>query len=254
MPAKTIEEVIGHLEKIIEEAVSNKDPLGIFALVYLGVTCQVRDGIKNNVFENSERMERLDVIFANRYLAAHEAFQASNPCTKAWKSTFENAKRFDLIVLQHMLMGMNAHINLDLGIAAALTVEPADLPSLESDFNKINSILVSKIDEVQDQISKISPLFFLLDWFGKRKDERFAEFSLVKARNNAWKAANRLAHLTPEDNDLEINELDEYVALLNKVISSPGVILGTAIRLIKWCEVKDVGKVLAILKGQNSAV
>ncbi|MBI1224060.1 MAG: hypothetical protein GC192_02375 [Bacteroidetes bacterium] len=144
-------------------------------------------------------------------------------------------------------MGMNAHINLDLGIAAATTVEPEDLPSLEADFNKINELLAAKIDTLQDQLSKISPLLFLLDWFGKRNDERFAAFSLVKARNNAWKAANRLALLSPVERELEIKELDGYVAVLNKLITNPGVFFGAVVRFAKWFEVKDMGKVLKLL-------
>ena len=249
MPAKTIHEVINLLEKIVEDAISQKDPMGIFAIVYLGVTNDVREGVRQNAFSDGSRMERLDVIFANRYLAAHDAYMDSKPCSQAWQSTFDGARRFDMLVLQHLLMGMNAHINLDLGIAASEAIEPALLPELEADFNHINRMLSAKIDAVQGQLSKISPLFFLLDWVGKRNDERFAEFSLVKARNNAWKAANRLSKLSLENKELEINELDGYVTMLNKVISNPGLFLNSVIRLIKWFEVKDVGKVLSQLKG-----
>ncbi len=247
MPAQTIDEVITKLEKIVTDTQSRKDPLGIFAVVYLGVTRTVKDGILLKAFEDGPRMERLDVIFANRFIYAHDAYQASQNCTQAWQTTFNAAKRFDLLVLQHLLMGMNAHINLDLGIAAAAAVEPAELPKLEADFNKINELLVAKIDAMQDQLGKISPLLFLVDWFGKRDDERFAAFSLVKARNNAWKAANRLAQLSPIEREIDIKELDNYVALLNKVISSPGVLFGLVVRFIKWFEVKDMGKVLALL-------
>ncbi len=248
MTSKTIDEVIKRLEEIVDDTAKRKDPMGIFALVYLGVTKSVKADIQRNVFQDGPRMERLDVIFANRYILAHDAYRASQPCTQAWLSTFNAAKRFDLLVLQHLLMGMNAHINLDLGIAASEAVSPAELPRLEADFNKINELLVARIDEMQDRLSKISPLLFLLDWFGKRNDERFAEFSLVKARNNAWRAVNRLAIFSPEDKELEINELDGYVALLNKVIVSPGVLFGAVVRLIKWFEVKDVGKVLQVLR------
>lgn len=248
MPAKTIDEVIQQLEKIVDDSISLKDPLGIFAIVYLGVTHTVKEGIQQNSFQDGARMERLDVIFANRYLDAYAAYRASQPCTQAWKTTFDAAKQFDLLVLQHLLMGMNAHINLDLGIAASETVSPEYLPNLEADFNKINELLVAKIDEMQDKLSKVSSLLFLLDWFGKRGDERFAEFSLVKARNNAWKAANRLVQVLPENREIEIRELDGYVSLLNKFITSPGAVFGAVVRLAKWFEVKDVRKILLLLR------
>ena len=248
MPAKTINEVITQLEKIAEDTISRKDPLGIFTLVYLDVTRAVRDGIQQAVFEDGALMERLDVVFANRYIEAYNSYRASKPCTQAWQTAFDAASRFDLLVLQHLLMGMNAHINLDLGISTATVVEPARLHMMEADFNKINELLTAKIDTMQDQLAKISPLLFLLDWFGKRSDERFAEFSLVKARNNSWKAANRLALLSPQNKELEINELDGYVATLNKLLANPGVLFGTLVKFIKWFEVKDVGKVLLLLR------
>ncbi len=248
MLAKNIDEVIHRLEQIVDDTTSRKDPLGIFALVYLGVTKSVKEDVQRNVFQDGPRMERLDVVFANRFILAYDAYRASQPCTQAWLTAFNAAKRFDLLVLQHLLMGMNAHINLDLGIAAAATVEPAELPRLEADFNKINELLVAKIDEMQDRLCKVSPLLFLLDWCGKRTDERFAEFSLVQARSSAWRAANRLSKLSPEDQALDINELDGYVALLNKVITSPGVVFGAVVRFVKWFEVKDVGRVLALLR------
>lgn len=248
MSAKNIDQVIARLEEIVEEASARKDPLGIFAIVYLGVTRAVKEGIRQHVFQDGDRMERLDVAFANRYLYAHDAYRHSQACTQAWQTTFNAAMRFDLLVLQHLFMGMNAHINLDLGIAAAEVVPPEELPGLEEDFNRINALLVARIDEIQGRLCQISPLLFLVDWFGKNNDERFAEFSLVKARNNAWKAATRLSGLPLSDKTLEINELDNYVAILNKVIASPGIFFGAIVRFIKWFEVKDMGVVMKLLR------
>lgn len=247
MKANTIDEVIAKLESIVGETRRNADPLGIFAIVYLDVTRSVKQGAASGFFNDGPRMERLDVIFANRYLDAYEAFKQEKPCTMAWKSSFEAAKRFDLLVLQHLIMGMNAHINLDLGIAAAETVPTHLLPDLEADFSRINQVLKDKIDSVQDKLCTVSPLLYLLDWFGKDRDERFAAFSLVKARTSAWNAATRLSKLTNNDKQLEISELDNYVALLNKLISKPGVFFSGLVRFIKWFEVKDVGKVLDAL-------
>lgn len=247
MKATNIDEAIAHMEAIVQEARRTADPLGVFALVYLGVTQSVRDGIRAGIFQDGPRMERLDVIFANRYLEAHHAFRQGKPCTQSWYTSFDAAKRFDLLVLQHLLTGMNAHINLDLGIAAAEAVPAHQLPQLEADFNAINKMLAAKIDEVQDRLSNVSPLLFLLDWFGKRRDERFAEFSLVKARTGAWKAANRLSKLSEADKALKIKELDDMVSLLNNAISKPGMVFGRLVRLVKWFEVKEVGKVLDAL-------
>lgn len=244
MKAVTIDEVIDRITVVTKEAKAKNDPLGIFALVYLGVTVSVKQAINDGFFDDPVRMERLDVIFANRYLDALDCYSSGRPCSLAWKTAFDAATNTDLLVIQHLLMGMNAHINLDLGIAAAETMPPNELGLLVGDFNKINQLLLAKVDDVQDKLSGVSPLFFLLDWFGKRRDEQFAEFSLVRSRDNAWKAANRLSILSPNAKGLEINELDNYVALINRLISKPGFLVRTVVKLIKWLEEKDIAKVM----------
>jgi hypothetical protein len=247
MKETTIDGIIQRLEVIVAQSRQAGDPLGIFASLYLDVTKSVRDGIHKNGFQDGLRLERLDVIFANRYLEAYDAYRQGLPCTKSWQTAFDAAKNFNLLVLQYLLMGMNAHINLDLGIAAAATVPADQLPQLEADFKGINRVLAEKIDAVQDKLSDVSPLLFLVDWFGKTGDEYFAEFSLIAARKNAWIIANRLSNMREEDKSLEINRLDNTVALLNKVISKPGFFLNGIIRLVKRFELKDVGKVIDLL-------
>ncbi len=73
MWAKTIDEVIQQLEKIVGWARDNQGRLGYFAALYRKVTVKVKEGIADGFFKDAMRMERLDVIFANRYLEALRA-------------------------------------------------------------------------------------------------------------------------------------------------------------------------------------
>jgi hypothetical protein len=248
MPAQTIAEVIAQLEDIVEEAVAAADPLGLFALLYLDVTRDVAEGIRLGRFENGPRMERLDVIFANRYLDAYRQYRRSEPCTQCWETAFVAAQKQELLVLQHLFMGMNAHINLDLGIASVEAAATADIAYLEGDFMVINKLLSDKIDVVQDKLGKVSPLLFLVDWFGKRKDERFAEFSLIQARNHAWRTATRLSGMAPAQRQAAIAELDGYVAALNRLITRPGRVFGGVLRVVKRFEKKDMKRILEAMK------
>lgn len=247
MPAKTLDEVISRLESIVDSASESGNPLGIFALVYLGVTRMVKQCVINGTFEDCARMEKLDVIFANRYINAYDLFRQEKECTHAWRTAFEASSHFDYLTLQHLLMGMNAHINLDLGIAAAQVVPAGQLPSLANDFFKINDLLCEQIEAMQDKLSQVSPLLFLLDVFGRKSDEKFAAFSLKKARAHAWLVANRLSKLSDTEQKSVIAELDEYVTVLNRLITNPGMYTGTIIKLVKWFEIKDVKKILAVL-------
>ena len=67
-PAETIDGVIGKLDQIIDWSYTTKSRLGYFAALYRKVTIKVKEGIEEDFFEDGERMERLDVIFANRSL------------------------------------------------------------------------------------------------------------------------------------------------------------------------------------------
>jgi len=117
--AETIDDIIEGLEKIIDWAYQKNSRLGYFPALYMQVTRKVKEGIEASFFDDGPRMERLDVEFADRYLDAFYAYRDGRPLTKSWQVTFEAAENKNLLILQHLLLGMNAHINLDLGIATA---------------------------------------------------------------------------------------------------------------------------------------
>lgn len=67
MKANTIQEVIDILDLIIINNKQNKNRLGYFAALYRRMTIGVRDGIIHGMFQFPDKMEQLDVVFANRY-------------------------------------------------------------------------------------------------------------------------------------------------------------------------------------------
>lgn len=186
MPATSINEVITRLDQIIETECANNSCMAYFPILYRKVTIRIKEGILNNEFENNPRMEKLDVLFANRYIDAYECLSLNKPFSKCWKRAFEAAKTGKLLIMQHLLLGINAHINLDLGIAVAETVgDDGELMDFESDFNKINAILGSMIANVEAKIISVSPLFDLLDRFGKGREDKLVSFSINVARDGA---------------------------------------------------------------------
>src|SRR5205814_2559328 len=118
MTPQTIDEVIAQLDQIILHARNEHSRLGLFATLYRNVTIRVKEGIAAGAFEDRARMEKLDVTFANGYLAALDSFREHRPLRKCWLVSFQMAGNWPPIILQHLLTGMNAHINFDLGIAA----------------------------------------------------------------------------------------------------------------------------------------
>ena len=141
MPVQTIDDVVSALDAIVQQSYDNASRLGYFAALYRRVTCAVRDGITNGRFQNGPLMEKLDVVFASRYLDALATFQSGGTATRSWMLAFRGCDDANLLILQQLLSGMNAHINLDLGIAAAQTCPGDQLPQLKPDFDEINAVL-----------------------------------------------------------------------------------------------------------------
>lgn len=205
MIANTIDDVIEHLEYIIQNSIEEESTLGFFAALYQKVTITVKNKLGTNYFDDDARMEQLDVIFANRYLIAYANYKQGKTISKSWQSTFNASTTWSPIVLQHLLLGMNAHINLDLGIAAAQVTSPTTINNLQSDFNKINDILAALINDVLADLSEIWPTLLKILKFTNKVDDFLINFSMELARDGAWTFANLLV------NQLEISSKDETI-------------------------------------------
>jgi hypothetical protein len=248
LPARTIDEVIARLDEVIARSRRERSRLGYFALLYRNVTVKVKEGIQAGVFEDNARMERLDVVFASRYLDAYESYRRGEQTSKCWLASFRAADSWFPIVLQHLLLGMNAHINLDLAIAAAEVAPGDQIERLKHDFVLINDILRALISDVQDRLARISYYMTILDRFGGRTDEALMNFSINKAREASWRVAVRLAKMSPEEREREIKEIDRTVALLARLIQYPGLKLRTANILVRFSEGRDLARIYDILQ------
>ncbi|MDR3717281.1 MAG: DUF5995 family protein [Bryobacteraceae bacterium] len=250
-PAQTIDEVIQALTVIIQICGDEKSRLGYFPALYRRVTERVKAAIAAGQFEDGARMERLDVVFANRYLAAWDDWRAGRPVTASWRVAFEAGSRWRPVILQHLLSGMNAHINLDLAIAAATVCPGAQIQSLEGDFNQINQVLAELVDPVETELAEVSPWIGLVKAFGGHAEGRVVNFGIRAARDLAWTNALQLAALQGDEHESErrlaIEEMDAVVEALGRLIVSPGPLLQTGLLLVRAREESDAVKVIAAL-------
>ncbi|MCF8373407.1 MAG: DUF5995 family protein [Bacteroidales bacterium] len=236
MIAKTIDEVIENLEQIIQASINEESPLGYFAALYQKVTIEVKAKLGKDYFDDDKRMEQLDVVFANRYLLAWADYKQGDGTTKSWELAFSSSKNKNLIVLQQLLFGMNAHINLDLGIAASEVTCKSTIQSLHSDFNKINKILASLVDEVQKDLSKIWPTLHVILKLVKKADDLLVDFAMTIARDGAWKFANELIVEEKEGRESLIFNRDKKIAKLSKLITGHGILVRILLKIIRWGE------------------
>lgn len=231
---QTVDEVIAALDAIIAHAHRRGARRGYFAALYRGTTVRVRDHIRAGRFADPARMDRLDACFAGHYLRAERAHAAGQALPRSWAAAFQAEDDDRLLILQHLLLGMNAHINVDLGRAAAETA-PGALPALHADYLHLNRILREMVDEVQQALVPCSPWLGLLDRLGGAGDEALASFSITVARDEAWEAAGALDALAgaPERQADLLRELDRKARVLARLIERGGRWVAP---LVRWRE------------------
>jgi hypothetical protein len=234
--ATSINEVIECLDEIIETSKIEQCAIGLFTTLYREVTMQIKNGIETGLFQNPERMEKLDVIFANRYLKAYYLFKAKEKCSECWEFSFVKGEEYWSIVPQHLLLGINAHVNLDLGIACALISTPEDIMDLHSDYNQINTILSNLVEGVEKCLVEIWPTLTIILKLSGKIDNFFIDFSMKKARDGAWKYATELVLLPENQREASINERDAKVAKIARFVSYPGYIVSSIFKFIRLFE------------------
>ena len=76
--------------------------------------------------------------------------------------------------MQHLLLAMNAHINVDLAAAAAETGLPWP------DYSRVDAIFVAGIAKIQSRLNAPRSCCAPWDWFAGDFDEMLTVFSLLK--------------------------------------------------------------------------
>ena len=216
----TIEEVIEQLDAIVAVTRDRGDPAGLFAALYRAVTKRVLDGVLTGAFDDGPRMVALDTTFAQRYFDAYHAWRAGATPPRCWEAALTATLDPHISPLQHLLLGINAHICLDLAIAAA-AVAPGDaIESLRGDFDQINEILAAMIETVQEALNDGNPLLRAFDVLLCKADELAAYFGLLDARDNAWSAATLLARLEGPSRQQAIDTLDNQTTSTARLLTA----------------------------------
>jgi hypothetical protein len=252
MPATTIAEVIAQLDNIVQQSIQQNDRCGYFAALYKKVTVAVAEKIQaGDFFADNARMERLDVVFANRYLLAYQQYKAGQPCSAAWQVAFAATKSWKPMVIDHLMLGMNAHIGLDLGIAAATVAPGNQISGLQGDFDKINIVLNSLVNGVKDSVFAIWPVGkWMTNWIGGETEDAIAGFSMTIARDRAWRTALEYAPLTDATAQVAyITARDNKVAAFGKKLLHPGAFLTATMYVLRLFELGTVASKIQRLNG-----
>jgi Family of unknown function (DUF5995) len=246
-PAATIDDVLASLDSIIDDCRARGSRLGYFAALYRRVTQSVKNGIAAGQFQNGPLMERLDIAFANRYLDAIAQFQSGQKPSRSWAVAFRAAQDPFPLIVQQLMTGISAHINLDLGIATAAVAPGDQLAGIQKDFDQINGVLASLVAIVEKELAEVSPLIGMLEELDLRTETSIINFDMNRARDLAWFHAQRLAVTPPNEVATVIDELDLVAAAFGQLVAHPGPAIDALVTPIRLAESNDVRRVVDVL-------
>jgi len=238
-----LDQTLIEFDAIVERAWHDRSPLGIFPSMYRSVTADLRDGVQAGFFDDGVALEHLSVVFANRYFDAFHALVDGQRPTEAWDVAFQAAmdgrRR---MIAQHLLAGMNAHINLDLGIVTAEIA--GDRPEeLYTDFLRVNYLLFEKVNGLQHHLNAVSPTMAWFDRLSGAHDEYLTKIAIGGARQRAWSLAMRLLD-APDEAQAIVAERDQVTAGLGRIILGKRLRVRPLSWLIARTEPADVRHVL----------
>src|SRR5262249_5082823 len=144
-----------------------------------------------------------------------QQYQAGELPSRGWLLAFEAAQNSWPTVTQQIMLSINPHINLDLGIVVARACTAQELPTIHDDFQKMTTILAPLVDTIVASLGKISPLFGAV----YRPVQNIPiTFTVSQMARHAWNVAQKLSTQSEPDQVRTIAWLDARVELLGRGI------------------------------------
>ena len=147
-------------------------------------------------FADDTYVAREDAIFAELFFAAEDAWARGelDKVPEAWRIAFDAAERKEVQGAGNLLLGINAHVQLDQPyMIAGLGLVAPDGSSRKADHDKFNELLNLAYDDVIAQaIEWDDPDLAMYDVPGTQADN-FSLFQIIATwREGVWRNAERL--------------------------------------------------------------
>jgi hypothetical protein len=224
---QSLDDAVEGLESFEREFFANRDRRAVFATTYLAFTRVIIAWAEDGRFEDAAWVRRFGVAFANLYRQAAVAYQRGEMenVPKVWRIALDTSAAGTGLILQDLLLGINAHINRDLPFALEDTSIDPDRETRLRDHLRVNEALGVAVDPVQARIARIyAPGLALIDRNLGPLDERISSFSLSKARVAAWQAAVSLVNAQTDAERAMVGEgIESRATILSRLLLAPTV-------------------------------
>lgn len=204
------------IEALRAVALESDDATGYFPAMYARVTDRIDRAVADGRFGDGAGMVDLARAFAGWYLRPRSGIE---PIPGSWRAAWDVGGDRGLLIVQHLLLGINAHVNHDL---PQVVIEVADrrgeLTGIRDDFDAINDVLAGTLPHVLGDLGRASRWVNVAASAG---GGRAFSFSLTAARDQAWRYAARCWPLDADDRSREAAALDEMVRVLAYLVARP---------------------------------
>jgi Family of unknown function (DUF5995) len=242
-----LDRALEQLDGIVAEATKSKQKYGYFAALHRRSVARVKRAIHDGLFQDGDRMVRLEAALFNQYFRAFSAYRSGKSLPIAWEVTFASEKNPNCTMLQHLLLGMNAHLHLDLGIAAAQSMKSDARGLRENDFMLRMNLLLSEIKPEAIGLGRFARAVALFDNGMCNTDVWLARQGRLRFHESAWDFGKKLSEMDPAYWASATSDRDSLVTELAWTILSPRLGDNTTLFLSRFFQSRNVAKTISQL-------
>lgn len=200
--------VVDRMQALVGQWEQANDRRAEFLQCYRLMTSSMLVAIDAGEFHDATWVAALLHHFAEYYFVALDDYEhRSAGIPPVWQFTFDTTKQDDVVILQNLLLGINAHINYDLVLALVDVLEPEwetltpERRQLRyEDHHHVNAIIGRTVDSVQDQVvDPVLPAMKMVDELLGPVDEWIASRTISHWREAVWIAAIQMLESGDEE-------------------------------------------------------
>ena len=205
------------LEAIVAGCRARRSRAGYFAALQTHLPPALDAAVHANEFDDPEAVVRLYDALFQRHRDAWLAHERGAACPAAWAIAFTVGARREPHVAQHLLLGMNAHVALDLPVALAEAVGQERMTIFDADFERCGRLAGSLGAAVVADVLGGGPRDRLRRRAGSARDA----LAMGATRARAWEDGRRLAMLPGDARRRAIAALADDAAARARAIATP---------------------------------
>jgi len=196
------------MDRIIKQWEQANDRRAIFLSCYAMMTQNMWAAVQAKAFKDPLWVNRLLLRFADYYFIALEAYENKDAAIPVvWQLAFQATCEPGVQPVQHLLLGVNAHINYDLTFALEdllraewVRFSPDQQQLRYLDHCHVNDIIAQTVDAVQDDVlERYSPGMDIVDKLLGPIDEWAVVTLITNWRNQVWDNAIQLIEMVEQD-------------------------------------------------------